>query len=452
MNKKTPNIDTVILAAGMGTRMKSSKPKVLHELLGKPMVEYITDAVSEICKDKPVVVIGSGADQVKAMLGDRVRYVLQEPQLGTGHAVLCARKTLEGKSNLIVVANSDFPLITKETYEALINTHLRGKSPLTICTVRSDNSREFGRIVRDEKGRISGIVEDKAATEQQKKITELNSNPYCFDAEWLWGSLEKIEKSAVGEFYLTDLVKIAYEEGFSIGSYEIVDRDESIGINNRVHLAEATKALKKRINTYWMLEGVTFIDPDKTYVEPSVSIGRDTVLYPEVYLQGNTNIGEGCTLGPSVLIRDTKIGDRCRVLYAMLESALLNNDVDMGPFGHLRKGAHLDDHVHMGNFGEVKNSHLGPGTKMGHFSYLGDAKIGQNVNIGAGTITCNFDGKRKFNTEIGDNAFIGSDTMLVAPVKIGKGAKTGAGSVVTHDVPDESTVVGVPAKPFKKTD
>jgi bifunctional UDP-N-acetylglucosamine pyrophosphorylase/glucosamine-1-phosphate N-acetyltransferase len=376
--------------------------------------------------------------------------VTQDPQLGTAHAVKCTRVILKGNSDLIVVANSDFPLITKETYQALINTHIQGTSPLTVCTVVADDPREFGRIVRDESGKISGIVENKAATEEQKKIRELNSNPYCFDAEWLWQSLEKIQQSAVGEYYLTDLVKIAYEEGFSIGAYEIQDRDESIGINNRIHLAEATKALQKRINTKWMLEGVSFIDPEKTYIESSVRIGRDTVLYPEVYLRGDTIIGEGCELGPSVMIHDTSMGDRCRVIYAVLESAKLENDVDMGPFGHLRKGAHLDNHVHMGNFGEIKNSHLGPGTKMGHFSYIGDAEIGENVNIGAGTVTCNFDGKGKFKTEIGDNAFIGSDTMLVAPVKIGKGAKTGAGAVVTEDVPDETLVVGVPAKPLRK--
>ena len=450
MKTNNPKIDTVILAAGMGTRMKSSKPKVLHELLGKPMVEYILEAVSDICQESPVVVVGSGAELVKEMLGDQARYVTQEPQLGTAHAVKCTREILKGNSDLIVVANSDFPLITKETYQALVNAHIKGTSPLTICTVVADDPREFGRIVRDPSGRVSGIVEDKAATEEQKKIRELNSNPYCFDAEWLWQSLEKIHPSAVGEYYLTDLVKIAYEEGYSIGAYEIQDRDESIGINNRVHLAEAAKALQKRINTKWMLEGVSFIDPDKTYIEPSVKIGKDTILYPEVYLRGITAIGEGCELGPSVVIQDTSIGDRCRVIYAVLERAKLENDVDMGPFGHLRKGAHLDNHVHMGNFGEIKNSHLGQGTKMGHFSYIGDAEIGENVNIGAGTVTCNFDGKGKFNTEIGDNAFIGSDTMLVAPVKIGRGAKTGAGAVVTEDVADDTIVVGVPAKPLRK--
>jgi bifunctional UDP-N-acetylglucosamine pyrophosphorylase/glucosamine-1-phosphate N-acetyltransferase len=450
MTIKDKKIDVLILAAGMGTRMKSSKPKVLHELLGKPMVVYILDAVKGLCAEPPVVVVGSGAEQVKAKLGNQARFVLQDPQLGTAHAVSCVKEMVKGKSDAIIVANSDFPLITTETYTALLEEHFRTGSKLTVSTVIADDPRGFGRILRDVSGRIMRIVEDKEVTPEQKVIKELNSNPYCFDAEWLWKSLDKVEKSAAGEYYLTDLIKIAYDEGLSVASIEVKDRDESIGINTRVHLAEASKALQKRINTRWMLEGVTMIDPEKVYIEDSVTIGRDTILYPEVYLRGGTTIGEGCEIGPSVLIKNTHIGDRCRIMFSMLESARLENDVDMGPFAHLRKGAHLDEHVHMGNFGEVKNSHLGPGTKMGHFSYIGDAEIGPNVNIGAGTVTCNFDGENKFKTEIGEGAFIGSDTMLVAPVKIGKGAKTGAGAVVTHDVPDETVVVGVPAKPINK--
>ena len=450
MTFKDKKIDVIILAAGMGTRMKSSKPKVLHELLGKPMVEYILDAVKDLCSEPPVVVVGSGTEQVKARLGDKARYVLQDPQLGTAHAVGCAKEMLKGKSDAVIVANSDFPLITTETYAALLDEHFRTGTKLTVSTVMAEDAREFGRVLRDNSGRIMRIVENKEATLEQKAIKELNSNPYCFNADWLWKSLDKVERSTVGEYYLTDLIKIAYNEDLSVASIEVEDQDESIGINTRVHLAEASRALQKRINTRWMLEGVTMIDPEKVYIEDSVTIGRDTVLYPEVYLRGGTSIGEGCEIGPSVLIKNTHIGDRCRILFAMLESARLEDNVDMGPFGHLRKGAHLDEHVHMGNFGEVKNSHLGPGTKMGHFSYLGDAEIGPNVNIGAGTITCNFDGEGKFKTEIGEGAFIGSDTMLVAPVKIGKGAKTGAGAVVTHDVPDETIVVGMPAKPLKK--
>jgi len=449
MKNKKPRIDVVILAAGMGTRMKSDIPKVLHPLLGKPMVEYIFDAVCDICKDPPLVVVGNHADLVMETLGDKARYVVQEPQLGTAHAVQCAREVLRGKSDVVLVANSDFPLITAQTYALLVKRHHESGSKLTLSTVVSDEPRGFGRILRDGDRRIIGIVEDKDATPGQKKITELNCNPYCFDAEWLWEALDQVKKSAVGEYYLTDLVEIAAKSGQAVGSIEIKDRQESIGINNRVHLAEATKVIQQRINRKWMLAGVTMIDPDKVFIDDTVTVGRDTVLYPEVYLRGESTVGEGCQLGPSVILEDTTVGNCCKLLYAMLESAKLENDVDMGPFGHLRRGAHLDDHVHMGNFGEVKNSYLASGVKMGHFSYIGDAHVGRNANIGAGTITCNFDGEGKYKTEIGEDAFIGSDTMLVAPVKIGVGAKTGAGAVVTHDVPDGSVVVGVPAKVIK---
>jgi bifunctional UDP-N-acetylglucosamine pyrophosphorylase/glucosamine-1-phosphate N-acetyltransferase len=450
MKKSSLKIDVVILAAGMGTRMKSEIPKVLHPLLGKPMVEYIFQAVKELVSDPAVVVVGNKAKMVEETLGDQARYALQEPQLGTAHAVQCAREMLKGKSDIVLVANSDFPLITTKTYRKLVRTHIESGNTLTISTVVTEDPRGFGRILRDEDGRIVRIVEEKAATPEQKKIRELNSNPYCFAADWLWEALDRVEKSEVGEYYLTDLVEIAYKEGLKVGSIEIKDHEEAIGINNRVHLAEAGKALQRRINEKWMLAGVTMVDPEKVYIEDTVTIGRDTVLYPEVYLRGDTHIGECCEIGPSVLVKNTTIGDRCRLLFAMLESAKLDNDVDMGPFGHLRRGAHLGDHVHMGNFGEVKNSYLGPGTRMGHFSYLGDAEIGANVNIGAGTITCNYDGEKKHKTVIGENAFIGSDTMLVAPVRIGKGAKTGAGAVVNRDVPDEETWVGVPAKKLKK--
>ena len=452
MNKIDKKIDIVILAAGLGTRMKSSKPKVLHELLGKPMVEYILDAVKDLCAQPPVIVVGNGADLVREKLGDKARFVLQEPQLGTADAVKYARETLKGKSDIVLVANSDFPLIKAETYRALVEKHIATGSVLTISTVVEENPRGFGRIVRDADGKICRIVEEKAASPEELKITELNSNPYCFQADWLWESLDKIRKSAVGEFYLTDLVEIAYNEGKLVEAWEVKDKQESIGINNRIHLAEATRVMQQRINQKWMLEGVTMIDPQRVYIESSVTLGKDTVLYPEVYLKGETVIGENCEIGPSVIIEDTRIGNFDKIKFAVLEKAEMEDHVDMGPFGHLRKGAHLADHVHMGNFGEIKNSYLGEGTKMGHMSYLGDAQVGKNVNIGAGTITCNFDGEKKFKTEIEDDVFIGSDTMLVAPVKIGKGGKTGAGAVVTHDVDKGDVVVGVPAKPLKKKD
>ncbi len=452
MNNDRKKIDVVILAAGLGTRMKSSYPKVLHDVLGKPMVAYILDAVKELCQDPPVLVVGSHAEVVHEIIGDRARYVLQDPQMGTADAVKCAREILKGKSDIVLVANSDFPLITADTYRGLVNKHIADGSAMTISTVIEHNPRGFGRVLRDEQGKVCKIVEEKDAVAEELSICELNSNPYCFKADWLWGALDKVEKSAVGEYYLTDLVKIAYREGRLVEAREIQDKEEAIGINNRIHLAEAVGVIQKRINQQWMLAGVSMLDPQRVYIESGVTIGRDTVLYPEVYLRGSTSIGEGCSIGPSVFIEDTSVGNFCKVKFSVLEKAHLEDHVDMGPFGHLRKGAHLADHVHMGNFGEIKNSTLGAGTKMGHFSYIGDAQIGENVNIGAGTITCNYDGEGKFKTEIGDEVFIGSDTMLVAPVKIGKGAKTGAGAVVTHDVEDGSVVIGVPARPMKKTE
>jgi bifunctional UDP-N-acetylglucosamine pyrophosphorylase/glucosamine-1-phosphate N-acetyltransferase len=273
---------------------------------------------------------------------------------------------------------------------------------------------------------------------------------YCFRAAWLWPALKRLQLSPKGEYYLTDLVGMAVSEGHAIQTLSVEDPNEVIGINTRLHLAQADTLLRQRINHDWMLAGVTMIDPANIYIEPEVTLGQDTILWPGTYLHGSTQIGEGCVIGPNTIIKDTKVGDDCTLLASMLEGALVEDHVEMGPYCHLRKGAHLCKGVHMGNFGEVKNSTLGPGAKMGHFSYLGDATVGADANIGAGTITCNYDGTHKYPTEIGEGAFIGSDTMLVAPVKVGAGAKTGAGAVVTKDIPPHSLAVGVPARVIKE--
>ncbi|HNR46705.1 MAG TPA: DapH/DapD/GlmU-related protein, partial [Anaerolineaceae bacterium] len=273
---------------------------------------------------------------------------------------------------------------------------------------------------------------------------------YCFRANWLWSALRRIPLSPKGEYYLTDTVALAVAEGLAVQAVCLDDPTEAMGINTRVHLAEAEALLRRRTNTALMLSGVTLIDPDHTYIEPGVQIGADTIIYPNTYLRGATRIGSGCAIGPNTILEDTTVGDRCTILAAVTEKAVIEDEVSMGPFCRLRKGAHLQRGVHMGNFGEVKDSTLGPGTKMGHFSYIGNAQIGANVNIGAGTITCNYDGEHKHPTEIGDEVFIGSDTMLVAPVKLGAGARTGAGAVVTHDVAPGEIVVGVPARPLRK--
>ncbi len=439
-------VAAVILAAGQGTRMKSNLPKALHLVAGKPMVDHAMGAVQTVSRDKPILVVGAGADQVRATLGDRAHYVVQERQLGTGHAVLQARPLLAGQSDLVVVTYADMPLLRRETLRRLVERQREVGPVFTMLTVIQDNPRGFGRVLRDASGAVISVVEEADATPEQLAIRELNAGVYCFDADWLWTHLEQIPLSAKGEYYLTDMVGIAASEGSRVEALTTDDPSELLGINTRVHLAEATTAMRRRINERWMLEGVTIVDPATTYIEADVTLGRDTVVFPNSYLEGITSIGAECRIGPNAVVRDSTLGDRCIVFASVVEGGTLEDDVDIGPFARLRPGAHLAKGVHMGNFGEVKNAYLGPGTKMGHFSYIGDTTTGADVNIGAGTVTCNYDGKEKHRTEIDDGAFIGSDTMLVAPVRVGRGATTGAGSVVTRDVPSGSLVYGVPAR------
>lgn len=444
-------ITPILLAAGLGTRMKSNTPKILHPICGQPMLSYALTAARAASTEKPVVVIGHGAGAVGDYLGDTARCVLQDPQLGTGHAVLQAESLLRGVPDLVLVTYADMPLLRHETLTRLVETQQQNPGPATILTVIDPDPRGFGRVVRGADGKVQAIVEEAAATPEQLSIHELNVGAYCFQSDWLWNALHRIPVSKKGEYYLTDTVDLAAKAGLPVQAIVTEDQAEIIGINTRIHLAEAEAAMRQRINAAHMLAGVTFIDPAATYVQAGVTIGRDTVIWPGTYLEGNTTIGEGCEIGPETVVRDSSIGNNCKVFKSVVEEAWVEEDVDMGPYAHLRKGARLCSGVHMGNFGEVKDSTLGPGTKMGHFSYIGNATIGREVNIGAGTITCNYDGVRKNPTEIGDGTFIGSDTMLVAPLKIGKRAQTGAGAVVTKDVPDDTLVVGVPARPIKKT-
>ena len=450
------NITAVILAAGQGTRMRSTLPKVLHPLLGRSLIWYTVEATREVTGEKPVGIIGHGAEPIRQPIGDAAQLILQEPQLGTGHALMQAEGLLQGKSDTILVIAADMPLLTPVTLKRLVQAHTapagqREKTPvITLLAALSDDAHGFGRLIRNADGEVQAVVEEAQATPEQLRLRELNTSVYCFTAPWLWSALHRIPLSPKGEYYLTDLVAVAVADGLGVQAVGVEDSGEAIGINTRVHLAEAEAILRHRINQTWMLAGVTLIDPNTTYIEPGVEVGQDTIIWPNTHLQGATKIGEACNLGPNSLIRDTRIGDRCKVLASVVEKAVLEDEVDIGPYAHLRKGAHLARGVHMGNFGEVKNSYLGPGTKMGHFSYLGDATLGSGVNIGAGTITCNFDGKQKNPTEIGAGAFIGSDTMLVAPVKLGEGAVTGAGAVVTKDIPAHTLAVGMPARAIRK--
>jgi bifunctional UDP-N-acetylglucosamine pyrophosphorylase/glucosamine-1-phosphate N-acetyltransferase len=443
-------ITAVILAAGQGTRMRSELPKVLHPLVGRPMAFYSLDAAGQATGTTPVMVIGYEAERVQRVIGGAARYVIQEPQLGTAHALMQAESLLRQESDLVLVTTADMPLIKTETYRKLIQAQKAHSGPVTLLSAMAETSSDFGRVLRDADGCVQAVVEVAQASEAQLAIREVNASVYCFAASWLWDALRRIPLSPKGEYYLTDTVGLAVSEGLSVQAVTVDDLEEALGINTRVQMAQAEAALRQRINREWMLAGVTLIDPATTYIEPGVRIGTDTTIWPNTYLQGSTEIGRNCTIGPNAILRDARLGERCKVLASVLEKAVLEDDVDVGPFGRLRKGAHLAKGVHMGNFGEVKDSYLGPGTKMGHMSYIGNATIGADVNIGAGTITCNFDGKKKNPTEIGAGAFIGSDTMLVAPVKVGEGAQTGAGAVVTKDVPPDTLSVGMPARAIRK--
>ena len=447
-------VAAVILAAGHGTRMKSKLPKFLHPLAGRPLIEWSLQAVDGLSDLRPVMVVGYARKQVRDLLGERVDYSVQEELLGTGHALMQAKERLYQRADQILVLYSDMPLLRPQTLRKL--TQLRSDptqqqrlpTVLSMLTVEREEAQGFGRVVRDENGVVRKIVEEVDCTPEEAAIRELNPGVYCFDAQWLWENLSLLTPSPNGEYYLTDMVGIAADQG---GRIETVaaSPDEAYGINDRSHLAVAARALRQRINEEHMLAGVTLFDPASTYIDACVTIGQDSVIYPGTHLQGRTTIGADCQIGPSSRIIDSSIGDACRVEYSVIEQARMERGSGIGPFGHLRPGAHLGEDVHMGNFGEVKNSYLGPGVKMGHFSYIGDATVGENVNVGAGAITCNFDGVSKNATILGDDVFLGSDTLLVAPVTLGARARTGAGSVVTRDVEEDALVYGVPARPAR---
>lgn len=444
-------ITAVLLAAGQGTRMKSDLPKVLHPLCGRPMLWHLLESLKEVTTEPPVVVVGHGAQAVTNYLGESARTVVQEPQLGTGHAAMQAESLLKGKTDLVILTYADMPLLRGETFKKLVETQRLNPGPFSLLTVIADNPRGFGRIVRKTDGTVEAIVEEYVATPEQKQIRELNVGAYCFNADWLWGALKRIEKNPQkGEYYLTDVVGIAAKDDLPVQAVLHDDFLETIGINTRVHLSEAEAALRARLNREHMLNGVSMMDPASTYIDAGIRIGRDTLLMPNTYIHGKTVIGERNVIGPNTIIRDTTIGNGCRILASVMEGAFLEDEVDTGPFARLRKGAHLKSHVHMGNFGEVKDSTLHEGVKMGHFSYIGNADIGAHTNIGAGTITANYDGEKKHPTVIGEDVFIGSDSMLVAPLRIGARARTGAGAVVTKDVPEDTLVVGMPARAIRK--
>jgi bifunctional UDP-N-acetylglucosamine pyrophosphorylase/glucosamine-1-phosphate N-acetyltransferase len=451
----------VVLAAGKGTRMRSTLPKVLHRVAGLPLLAHVLNAIDSISSasafaplqttttgHRPIVVLGYGADQVETAFGERCLYALQQEQSGTGHAVLAAEKVvneLHPMPRTILVCYGDTPLISGEILARVLFEHLTNQATLTFLSAIAEQPSDFGRVVRDANGQVCEVVELKRATEEQKRIIEVNSGVYCFDRSWLWTALQALPRNASGEYYLTDLVGIASSQGRKIATVSGTF-DETIGINDRVQLAAAERLLRLRVLERLMYAGVTIIDPATTYIDADVEVGPDTVILPGTMITGKTRIGSMCHIGPGSTIDQSVLGDGCIVRNSIVEETTLEDGVRVGPFSHCRPGAYLARNVRMGNFGEVKNSYIGAETDMHHFSYVGDATLGQHVNIGAGTITCNYDGVKKNHTTIGDGASIGSDTMLIAPVTVGEHAITGAGSVVNRDVPAGAVVAGVPAR------
>jgi bifunctional UDP-N-acetylglucosamine pyrophosphorylase/glucosamine-1-phosphate N-acetyltransferase len=433
--------------------MKSNIPKVLHPVAGKPMVGYAVDAARAAGVDRTVVVIGYRGEQVRPVLDGRVDTVEQNVQRGTGDAVKCAQSALENAVGHVLVFYADMPLLKPETISGLVEKHFATGATLTMLTVVSDDTMNFGRIVRDASGKAARIVEEIEATPEQLSLKEINPGVYCFDAQWLWRNLGEIAPSPKkGEYYLTDLLEMAVRQRVVVETQTIHDAVQCLGINTRAQLAQAERIMRERIRDRIMQNGVTLTDPDSTYIDADVEIGQDTVILPNSFLQGRSRIGGDCRIGPNAIIQDSIIGDGCTIGPSMIEGATLEDHVKMGPFCHLRSGAYLCKNVRLGNYAEVKQSRLGEGVHMGHFSYMGDAEVGAHTNIGAGTITCNYDGKNKNRTLIGENVFIGSDSMLVAPLTIGDNARTGAGAVVTKNIPPNSLAVGVPARVIRKFD
>ena len=438
----------IVLAAGLGKRMMSRLPKSLHRVCGKELVRYPVDLLRQ-CGIKQVFVVVSPAnrDALRAALGDAVEYVVQPEARGTGDAVACCAEAVGALAKYVVVTGGDTPLVREESLLRLLNG--REGRRMGFLTGRDPSLEDLGRVTRRD-GMVTGIVE-AAEAEVSDGAAELNAGVYCLEAAWLWDSIRKLSPAPSGEYYLTDLAGIAAEEDSNAASALVTDPSELLGVNDRIQLARAEAVQLQRVRKHWMMRGVTMTDPASVFIDFDAAIGMDTVILPNTMVLGRSNIGEGCELGPGSVVRDSSIGDGCRVTSSVVEESVMEAGSDIGPYSHLRPGAYLESGVHIGNFVEIKESRLAAGTLMGHFGYVGDATIGAKVNVGAGTVTCNFDGRDKHRTVIEDGAFIGCDTMLIAPVTVGSQAVTGAGAVITKDVPPARLAVGVPAKIREKT-
>ncbi|MGW9128191.1 bifunctional UDP-N-acetylglucosamine diphosphorylase/glucosamine-1-phosphate N-acetyltransferase GlmU [Paenibacillus chitinolyticus] len=441
----------IVLAAGQGKRMKSKLYKVLHSVCGKPMVGHVLDTLEHIQTEKTIVIVGHGAEAVKGYLGDRAEYALQEQQLGTGHAVLQAKDVIGGEDGVTFVVCGDTPLVRPETLEKMLHLHKEKGAAGTILTAEMTDATGYGRIIRGEGGLVDRIVEQKDCSPEEAAVREINTGTYCFDNRKLFEALENVKnENAQGEYYLTDVVGILKNAGEIVEAYCTPDEAEAIGVNDRIALSEAETLMRQRINRGHMVGGVTFIDPSQTYIEKDVVIGPDTILYPGTTLRGKTVIGSECVIGPNTEICHSTLGDEVTVKQSVLQEAKIGSHANVGPFAYLRPGTDLGEHVKIGDFVEIKNAKLGEGSKVSHLSYVGDAVIGKNVNFGCGAITVNYDGFNKSLTEVGDDAFIGSNVNLIAPVKVGDGAYVVAGSTITHNVEDNDLAIARERQTNKK--
>lgn len=453
------SLDVLILAAGLGTRMKSARAKVLHEIGGLPLIVYVCRTAKSVSPKKIFVVVGHQAAEVETAVRNEIgalgEFVKQTEQRGTGHAVMAARSQLVDRDSLLLVLSGDVPFIRSETLDSFIDNHRSSGVACSLLSVRLENPTGYGRIIRDDHDSFARIIEQKDATPEEQKIKEINAGIYCFDSSKLFSALERVKPSnKQGEYYLTDVPQILLSDGEAVNVYLHGDAREVSGINTRAELAEFENLLRRNTIRKLMTEGgVTFIDPSHAYISAEAEIGRDCVIYPDVSIEGKSNLGRNCEIRSGTRITNSRLADNVVIKdHCVIIDSEIASNVSVGPFAHLRMNAQLDENSVVGNFVEVKKSRLGRGSKSMHLTYLGDATIGEKTNIGAGTITCNYDGRNKHETIIEDDVRIGSDTMLVAPVRVGKGSVTAAGSVVTEDVPPHTLVAGVPAVVKKKLD
>ena len=435
----------VVLAAGIGKRMNSSLPKVLHILHGTPMLQYVLNTLYEFNPLRIVVVAGKHLKEIKESIGDAnvISFVQQKVPMGTGDALLKAWTALKGFQGTVVVVNGDTPLIMSKTLKQFLTLHSKEKNSVSMLSFIAEDPGSYGRVIRDGAGDIISIVEDRDATERQKKIKEVNSGVYSIETDTLHLLKEIKLNESKGEYYLTDIIGVAKEKGIKIGAYCIGSEDEFMGVNTKKDFEKVRQLMRDRIIKKWVNRGICFIDTSSVYISTDVKINKGTIIYPNVHLEGNTRIGRGCTIYPNVRVQDSIIGDGVIIKDStLIEGSLVKRKASIGPFAHIRPGSEIGEEVKIGNFVEVKKSVIGSHTKASHLTYLGDSKVGKNVNIGAGTITCNYDGYKKHVTIVEDDVFIGSDSQLIAPVKIGKGAYVGAGSTITNDVPSLALGMG----------